>query len=357
MKDSVRVQRLRSWMSKEHLDAVILYSRDNTRYFTGFTGTDSTTLITQEEAFVFVDSRYTSQAEQQCSGFGIVDVTMTGLSALSDFLTRQNVKTAGIEDDQIPLALFRRYESLSNRTKFVPMKGGINSLRETKDEAELEAIRTAVRLTDDAFGHILTFLRPGITERAVALELEMTMRQNGATAVSFETIVASGARSALPHGVATDKEIKEGDCVVMDFGCVFDGYCSDMTRTVFVGRPDPELDHVYDVVLRAQLAAESVLSPEITGSAADDAARRMISDAGYGDRFGHSLGHGVGLAIHESPRLARTNPARLKPGNVVTVEPGIYLPGCGGVRIEDMAVILPDGAEVLTGSTKEKIVL
>ncbi|MBP7401872.1 MAG: aminopeptidase P family protein [Clostridia bacterium] len=350
---SDRIYRLRMLLEQKGLDAAVLTSRENTRYFTGFTGTESVALVGKAACFMLVDSRYTSQAALQCAGFEVVDSTLLGFKALADTLARLQVRTAGVEDEQLPLSIFRIFEANSPDVRFTAMESGPSNLRNQKDDDEMLRIAEAVRIADQAFEETLSVIRPGVTERRIAFELETAMRRAGAEKPSFDTIVGSGARSALPHGVATDKTVESGDCVVLDFGCVFDGYCSDITRTVFVGKPDPELEKIYGIVLDAQRAAEDILAPGVTGAQADETARRVIASAGYGGLFGHGLGHGVGLAIHENPRLSRTNPGPLKPGDVVTVEPGIYVPGRGGVRIEDMAVITDHGARILTGAPKE----
>ncbi len=352
-----RIKRLRDLCQQKEIDAVLIHSRENTRYFSGFTGTESTLLITHDACIILVDSRYTTQAAEQCIGYTVYDSTLQGTSALVTVLRDMPIFRLGIEDEVVSFALYRKYKSDHADIKFLPLESALDQLRTAKDEDELASIRRAVAIADQAFAAIIPLIRPGVVERTLAFELETEMRRRGAEKPSFDTIVASGARSALPHGVASDKQVEYGDCIVFDFGCIYQGYCSDITRTLFVGKADPELTSVYQVVLSAQMTAERMLGPGVTGAQADAAARKVIADAGYGEWFGHGLGHGVGLAIHEQPRLSRTNPGALQPGDVVTVEPGIYLPGKGGVRIEDIAVITHSGAEILTASPKDMLIL
>ena len=231
----------------------------------------------------------------------------------------------------------------------------ILELRGIKDQQELEILAEAVAIGDKAFTHILGFLRPGLTERQVALELERHMQDLGATAASFETILASGPRSAMPHGVATERVLQKNEFVKMDYGCIYKGYCSDMTRTVVLGKADDKQREIYNIVLEAQLAAISGIKAGMTGKEADSLARDVITARGYGDNFGHGLGHGVGLAIHEHPRAGIASENVLAVNNVVTAEPGIYIPGWGGVRIEDMLVVEEGGCRNLTASPKELI--
>ncbi|MEA3459204.1 MAG: M24 family metallopeptidase, partial [Chloroflexota bacterium] len=231
-------------------------------------------------------------------------------------------------------------------------KDMVEKIRAVKEEDELKKIKRAVALTDEAFAHIVDFIEPGMTEKEVAWELEVFMRTYGAEKMAFDPIVAAGPNGAMPHATPSEQAIRPGESLIMDFGCVIDGYHSDMTRTICLGRPDDRFQEVYDLVLSAQLAAEEAIRPGMMGKEADGIAREVIEKAGYGEQFGHGLGHGVGLAIHEKPTLGALSCDVLEPGMVFTVEPGIYIPGWGGVRIEDVVVLGEDGPEVLTEAAK-----
>jgi Xaa-Pro aminopeptidase len=235
----------------------------------------------------------------------------------------------------------------------VPVNSIVEDLRMYKDEHEIQIMQEAADLADLTFSHMLTYLRPGLTEREVALEIEFFIRKNGGTSTSFNSIIASGERSALPHGVASDRVIGNNEFVKMDFGAYYKGYCSDITRTVAMGTVSAKHKEIYDIVLEAQLATLAGLKPGITGKQGDALARDIIERYGYGDKFGHGTGHGLGMEVHEQPRLSKLSDTVLEPGMVVTVEPGIYLPGFGGVRIEDDVVITDSGIRILTKSTKE----
>jgi Xaa-Pro aminopeptidase len=256
--------------------------------------------------------------------------------------------------------VFAEYAAWNGALKgieLVPVSGIVEQLRMIKDEAELAVMRDAAALADETFRHIAGFIRPGLRESEIALEMEIFMRAKGATSTSFETIVASGERSALPHGVASERIVSKDEFVKLDFGAYYKGYCSDLTRTLVVGKPTGKHREIYDIVLEAQLTALAGIKPGMTGSEADALARDVIARHGYGDRFGHGTGHGLGMEIHEAPRLSKTGDIVLQPGMTVTVEPGIYIPGFGGVRIEDDIVITENGNALLTSSPKELLVL
>lgn len=349
-----RIYKLRQALSERQLDGMLILQPENRRYLSGFTGSSAALLITAEKALLFTDFRYLEQAKLQAPQFEVVRHEQVMWDSIVPYTNA--LAQVGFEQDFVSFAL---HETLTEKfnCRLVPVGTLLEELRLVKDEAELDKLQKAAELADAAFKHILSFIKPGMTERQIALELEFYMRQKGASGPSFDFIVASGSRSSLPHGVASDKVIQKGDYVTMDFGCIFDGYCSDITRTVVVGKPSDRQREIYQIVLEAQLAALDGIKPGKTGQEVDRIARDIIGAKGYGDYFGHGLGHGVGLAIHEEPRLSPSGMRVLEPGMVVTDEPGIYLPEWGGVRIEDTVVLTGNGARRLTNSSKDLIVL
>lgn len=353
-----RVQKLRELLEAQHIEALLITDVTNRRYITGFTGTSGFALVTPHKAYLITDFRYVTQAGEQAPHFELIQHKDTIWQAVVDVCRDTEVKELAFDKQHLS---FAEYEELQKNAKNVVLKPTaalVEQLRLIKDEAELAILQAAADIADRTYDHILTFIESGMTEREVELELEFTMRKLGATSPSFDIIVASGKRAALPHGVASNKRIEAGDLVTMDFGALYKGYCSDMTRTVMVGEPTDKQREIYDIVLTAQKRTIAGIKPGMTGREADALARDYIADKGYGDNFGHGTGHGLGLDIHEEPRLSRKNSETvLKPGMVVTVEPGIYIPDLGGVRIEDDVVITNTGCQRLTKSTKELIVL
>lgn len=344
-----RIKKLRDILGE---DSAFISGGANIFYYSGFTSCDAKLLITPTDAFIFCDSRYYVQAKEQAKGFTIVKFE----DGLKNLFSKTNSSKVLFEEDKVTVGLYNRLSNISNKT-FTSGSDIISSLRRKKDDAEIKKISEAERLGDEAFSHILQYIKEGVTEREIAIELEFFMRKNGASALSFETIAASGTRSAMPHGTASDKPLKIGDLFTLDFGCVLDGYCSDMTRTVGIGRLCNKSREIYNTVLLAQ---ESVLSGIKCGMSCADAdalARDIIKKAGYAENFGHSLGHSVGIEIHEHPNLSPNSKEILECGNVVTVEPGIYIEDFGGVRIEDVIVIGENYISNLTRSPKELIIL
>ncbi len=354
-----RLTRLKETIKTHGLDGMIITGRPNTLYFSNFSGTTSYLLVTMNKSFLVVDFRYTIQARQQVfPGIEVVELTESFTTTLNTLINDNGVKLLGFEGNIMNYAEYSRFkEKLTSVTKWVDLGNEIGLLRIIKDADEVEAIRQAASLGDKIFDHILTVIKPGLREYEVAAEMEYQMKKLGCKGPSFETIVAAGVRSAMPHGTASEGIIKKGDAIVLDFGVIYHNYCSDMTRTIFVGEPDIELIKIYDIVKHAQQTALESIVSGMAASAADGVARDIIKNAGYGGCFGHSLGHGVGIEIHEEPRVSEKSTDTLLDGMVFTVEPGIYVDGLGGVRIEDMVVLEKGKPRVLTSSTKSMIIL
>ncbi|EUJ24895.1 aminopeptidase YpdF [Listeria grandensis FSL F6-0971] len=351
-----KLAKIQALLTDHKIEAILVTSDYNRRYVADFTGTTGMALITPKNAFFITDFRYTEQAAKQAIGYEIRQNKGPIFEAVEGIISELGIKVLSFEEAYVTVAEHKLMQSYFS-AKLEPFSDLLEAMRKVKTASELSAIKTACEIADAAFKHILTFIKPGLTELEVSNELEFFMRRNGASGSSFDTIVASGLRSALPHGVASDKIIEVGDFVTMDYGCYYNGYCSDMTRTIAIGEPSPKLKEIYAVTLEAQLKVIEALKPGMTGIEADAIARDHIASKGYGEAFGHSLGHGIGLEIHEGPNLSMKSPNVLVPGNVVTDEPGIYLPGIGGVRIEDDILITETGNEVLTHSPKELIIL
>lgn len=344
-----QLQKLQSALGTLGVDAVIVSSELNQRYLSHFPYTDGYLLITPTHAFLLADFRYTEAARAQVKEFTVIRPEGTMLEELKKLIGEYEIHSVALEDATLSCADYKRFsETFTGIELCTGASNLLRDLRIIKTPEELDAIAFSQSVTDLAFSHILNYLSDNlgkITEKDVALELEFFMRRNGAEGVAFETIAVSGSASSLPHGVPSDVLLRKG-FLTMDFGALCNGYCSDMTRTVVIGKADEEIHKVYSTVLSAQLAALDAIHEGMRCRDADAVARDLISEAGYGDCFGHSLGHGVGLFIHESPSLSTRAPedSRLVRGNVVTVEPGIYLEGRYGCRIEDMIAIDHDGS-------------
>ncbi|QED48594.1 M24 family metallopeptidase [Cytobacillus dafuensis] len=351
-----KLQKLRSSFEKLGIDGMLISSAYNRRYMANFTGSSGVVLISGEKAQFITDFRYIEQATKQCVGYEIVKHTGSIPDEVADQAKKLGIKKLGFEQDHLTFSSYKAYEK-ALEAELVPVSGELEKLRLIKTEAEIKILKDAANIADAAFMHILDFIRPGLTELDVSNELEFFMRKAGATSSSFDIIVASGYRGALPHGVASDKVIEKGDFITLDFGAYYQGYVSDITRTIAVGEPDCKLKEIYHIVLQAQLRGMEGIKPGISGVEADALTRDYIAEKGYGEYFGHSTGHGIGLEVHEGPSLSFKSDTILEPGMVVTCEPGIYIPGLGGVRIEDDTVITKDHNEALTHSTKELIIL
>lgn len=351
-----KIIKLRELLEEQKLDAILVTNPINRKYISGFTGTAGVAIVSKDATRFITDFRYIEQATEQAEHFTIVEHKGAIESEIKNQLTALNIKSLGFEKDDVTYAGFQRYEK-ALEVNLVPVSGLIEKLRLIKTAEELQILKRAGEIADAAYEYIQAYIKPGVREIDIANELEFFMRKQGATSSSFDMIVASGYRSALPHGVASEKEIKSGELVTMDYGALYNGYCSDITRTVAVGQISDELRAIYDTVLEAQIRGVKGIKPGMTGKEADALTRDYITEKGYGEYFGHSTGHGLGLEVHEEPRLSHLSESILKPGMVVTVEPGIYVPSVGGCRIEDDIVITETGNERLTNATKELIQL
>ena len=352
----VKLEKLREIFAANGIDGILITSSYNRRYVSNFTGTAGVVLISSEKALFITDFRYIEQASKQCQGFEIIKFSTTIPEEVAKQVKQLGINKLGFEADYLTFSEFKSYEK-EIEGELLPVSGVIEKLRLIKTDAEIKILKEAADIADAAFKHILDFIRPGKTELEVANELEFFMRRAGATSSSFDTIVASGQRSALPHGVASDKVIETGDFVTLDYGAYYKGYVSDITRTVAVGQPDEKLKNIYEIVLDAQLRGMEGIKPGMTGKEADAITRDYITEKGFGEYFGHSTGHGIGLEVHEGPALSFRSDLVLEPGMVVTCEPGIYIPELGGVRIEDDTLVTKTGNEALTHSTKDLIIL
>jgi len=341
-------------MSDHELSGILINKPENRRYFSGFSGSAGMLFISAQESKLLTDFRYIEQANTEAKQYDILRYTVSPYEMLAEFINKLGVTAIGFESDFVTYDMYQTLSDTLPDLNLVPVQ--IDALRMVKDANEVAAITKAVEIADQAFSHILSYITPGISEQAVALELEYYMGKLGAERPAFETIIASGKRGALPHGKASPKIIELGDFVTMDFGAVYQGYHSDITRTICIGTATAKQREIYEIVLAAQLAGVQALFPGKTGQEIDAAARNIIVNAGFGEYFGHGLGHSLGLAIHEEPRLSSASTKTILMENmVVTVEPGIYLPEWGGVRIEDTVLISTDGCQILTVSSKQLI--
>ena len=343
-----RIEKIRTAMQSENLAGFLITSPYNLRYATGFTGTTGLAVITLEAAYFVTDFRYTEQAATQCEGYTIVQNVGPIYDEVAKIVKADKLANLAFEENFVSFATYDALVDLIE-TDLEPV--------EVKEPAEIETIRQACAIADQAYTHILDYVKPGMTEIQVATEVDFFMRSLGASSVSFETIVASGLRSAMPHGVASEKVIEAGDLITLDFGCYYNGYVSDMTRTFAIGDPGEQLKELYQLVLDAQLKVTAAAGPGVSGVELDAVARDYFREHGHAEAFGHSTGHGIGLEIHEGPNVSRLAEKRFVPGNVITNEPGLYYPEVGGIRIEDDLLVTAEGVEVLTKSPRELIIL
>ena len=339
------------------IDAMLLNSEPGEYYAVGFHG-EGNVVVTAEKCFYFTDSRYIEAAGNLITG---AEIAMTGHSRnyramVQEVIDQCHIETLGFEESYLSVADYELWDK-GLTARLVPAQKLVNSLRAAKDAEEIALMRKAQEITDRAFDEICKFIQPGMTEQEIAARLQYDMLRFGAEKMSFDPIVVAGPNVSLPHRVPSSKQVQKGEFLTMDFGCKYGGYCSDMTRTVALGEPTEEMKKVYQIVLEAQLAGIAVTRAGVPGTSIDAAARKVIADAGYGDNFGHGYGHSLGIEIHESPNANTRDNTLLPVGAVVSAEPGIYLPGKFGVRIEDVTILREDGCEILTKSPKDLIIL
>jgi len=355
-----RRKKLRQKIREKELDAFLLVNvegseQPNLRYLTGFTGSFGI-LILAEEALFITDPRYTEQAKSEVD-LPVLEVRGRWLPQVVEKLRQMGVKRVGIGSTRTTLHLFEELKKAGEGLEFVPVGAPVEELRRVKTEAEIQKIKQALELTEAGLEWILKRIRPGMTEKEVALELEFWYRKEGADDVAFELIVAAGPESALPHHRAGNHVLRKGEVVLFDIGAKVDGYCADITRVVALGEADPEVLRIYKLVLSANDVGIRAVRAGVSGKDVDSQARRLIEEAGYAENFGHGLGHGLGLEVHEGPRLSTASEDVLVSGNVVTVEPGVYFPGKFGIRIEDVVAVGEDGARALSSFPKEELLV
>lgn len=352
-----RLAKLQARLVERQLDALLVTNLFNLRYIANFTGTTGVAVVTPTKAFFITDARYTQQAAKQCVGFDIIENVGPIFNEVQSLVSELAIKSIGFEDSTMPYQNYAKLTQLLS-AELVPASGIIEALRAFKDDEEFDIIRQACAIADKGFEYILGEIKPGMTEIEVANKMDFYMRSLGATGVSFDMIVASGERSAMPHGVATNKVIEKGDFITLDYGCYYNGYVSDMTRTISLGEPrHPQLKEIHAVVLGAQNLVNEKIAVGMRCFDIDKIARDYIVAHGYGDYFIHSTGHGIGLEVHEAPAVSRSSDDVLAVGHAVTNEPGIYIDGLGGVRIEDDILVTASGIEIVTKANKELIIL
>lgn len=349
-----RLQQLRDRLLESSTDAYLITSRLNVRYLSGFTGSAGSLLIGKDFAALLTDGRYTLRAREEAPGFEIVVGKSPDDDLLRVQLEMRGLRKVGFEAAHVTVKTMEgwreRYHELG--VEWLPMNEAVEALRLVKDETEIASIRAACGIADATFQHIQLFMQPETTEIDVAMELEFYMRRQGARRPAFDSIVASGEHSAMPHAEVSERKFRQGDFVTLDFGAEVDGYCSDITRTVVIGKASAEQRRIYEVVLEAQMRAIESIKPGMKGADVDAIARQVIAEAGYGEYFAHSLGHSLGLSVHDGVGFSQKSEVALQPGMVFTVEPGVYIDGFGGVRIEDDVLVTEEGVEVLTRSPK-----
>jgi Xaa-Pro aminopeptidase len=352
-----RLQKIRDGFCHLNLDGMLISHPENRQYLSGFTGSTGVLLISASQAVILTDFRYWEQVKYEVKDFEMVKQGPNPWRSIIDFIMKSHWRRVGFEAGGVT---YHEYQMLHDAAlpglEFQPINDLVEQIRWVKDFTEIELLAKAAQITDSAWKNSLHLIKPGVKEQEIALEFDYQLRLNGADGSAFTTIVASGRRSALPHGVASTKEILPGDLIIIDGGALYKGYHADMTRTVVLGKANPEQLKIYNIVLKAQQEALDYLKSGLTGTTVDKVARDIIGQRGYGEYFGHGLGHSVGLNIHERPRLSQSESSKIPAGAALTVEPGIYIPEWGGVRIEDLVIVENDSCRNLTGSPKNDLI-
>ncbi|MFB6291711.1 MAG: M24 family metallopeptidase [Candidatus Bipolaricaulia bacterium] len=358
-----RIERLRKLLaeSEDRVEAYLVVNveasdRTNQRYLTGFSSTLGCTIVLEDEVIFLTDSRYLDDAEDNLPEVRLEKIDSNPVETAAEFINSLDVGSIAIDENDVSLGFYRILQDKLDGVGLVELDGTLRQIRRTKEGNEIQLHQEAADIADRAFSHLLDFLEPGLSERDVALELEFFMRKNGADDVSFPPIVACGEKSAKPHAHPGEVELEPGNLLLIDMGAKVNGYCSDLTRTVYLGEPSSKVKEVYQVVLEAHLAGLEALGPGESAKEVHEVTSEVITQAGYGDSYDHGAGHGVGLDIHEAPKLDEDSDDTLEPGMVVTMEPGIYLSGWGGVRIEDMVRITDDGYARFSHAPKDRVI-
>jgi Xaa-Pro aminopeptidase len=350
-----RISKIKEALKVKKTEAFLVTKPENKFYISGFSSSNYYILLTESKDYLLTDFRYIEAAKSLSDTFEIVKIDNEN-TALK-FIQEKSFETLGIEYKSVTFDFYNEIKKIAKVAKTIPCDNIIEEIRTIKEAWELDKITQAAEIANQGFIHILDFIKPGVTEKQIAMELEFFLKRNGADALSFDTIIASGKNGALPHAIPSNKEVENGDFVTMDFGVLLDHYCSDMTRTIAVGRVSEKQKEVYNVVLRAQETSLSEVKVGVSTASLDSIARNIINDAGYGEYFGHGLGHGVGLEIHEAPTLNQSSKETIKANMLVTIEPGIYIPEAFGVRIEDLAIVGESDIIILTKVDKKLIII
>ena len=353
MEYKLRIDKLRKILSKSEIDTIFISSKDNIKYYSGFTGTLAFLLISETEAIIVTDSRYTIRAQEECPDYNIYKLK-SGDNWIKNSTDQIKAKTIGFEGNQLSVNMLNQLKERSeNNLNWKDFSNEITNQRVIKSESEINLIEETISISDKAFNNVSKNIYAGITEKEIAWEMEKEMRNLGADSISFDTIVASGLNGAKPHHSPTDKEVMNNEAITIDMGAKLNGYCSDLTRTIFIGTPDDKFKKIYSIVLRSQLISLETAKEGMSGEEIDKISRDIISTEGYGENFGHSLGHGVGLEVHENPGVGPSSENKIEPGMIYTIEPGIYIEGWGGIRIEDMVLMTDNGNKLLSHADKE----